>query len=51
MMGEVSLETKPYNILVQDLVKLLYYEHWTDKRKYFYAQMHFINISNFMNLF
>ena len=25
------------NIFVYDMINLLYHEHWTDKRKYFYA--------------
>ena len=35
-MGEVS-NVVSLNILVHDLINLLYYEHWTDKRKYFYV--------------
>ena len=34
--GEVSLETKLCYILAHDVINLLNYEHWTDKRKYFY---------------
>ena len=27
------------NILVHDLINVLYYEYWTDKQKYFYIQI------------
>ena len=26
------------NILIHDVINLLYYEHWTDKLKYFYVK-------------
>ena len=31
------------NILVHDMINLLYYEHWTDKWKYFYEYFDIIN--------
>ena len=31
------LNTIRLNILVHDVINLLYYEHWTDKYKYFYV--------------
>ena len=29
------------NILVHDMINLLYYEYWTDKQKYLYAVNYF----------
>ena len=28
------------NILVHDMINLLYYEYWTDKQKYLYERIH-----------
>ena len=33
----ISRNIASLNILVHDVINLLYYEHWTDKRKYFYV--------------
>ena len=37
MMGEVSQNVAHLNILVHDVINLLYYEYWKDKQKYFYV--------------
>ena len=38
MMREVSLEyVASLNILVHDVINLMYYEHWIDKQKHFYV--------------
>ena len=34
----ISRNVAALNILVQDLINLLYYEHWTDKRNNFYVR-------------
>ena len=34
----ISRNVASLNILVHDVINLLHYEHWTDKRKYFYAK-------------
>ena len=33
----ISRNVASLNILVHDMINLLYYEHWTVKRKYFYV--------------
>ena len=33
----ISWNVASLNILVHDVINLLYYEHWTDKQKYFYV--------------
>ena len=34
----ISQNVALLNILVHDVINLLYYEHWTDKYKYFYVK-------------
>ena len=37
MMRSISRNVASLNILIHDLINLFYYEHWTDKRNYFYV--------------
>ena len=32
----ISPDVASLNILVHDIIDLIYYEHWLDKQKYFY---------------
>ena len=34
----ISQNVAHWNILVHDVINLLYYEYWTDKQKYFYIK-------------
>ena len=34
----ISRNVAHLNILVRDVIKLLYYEYWTEKQKYFYVE-------------
>ena len=34
----ISRNVAELNILVHDVITLLYYEYWTDKQKYFYVK-------------
>ena len=33
----ISQSIACFNILVHDMINLLYYEHWADKQKYLYV--------------
>lgn len=33
---EIFRNVASLNVLIHDVINLLYYEHWTHKRKYFY---------------
>ena len=44
MFQEILQNVAHLNILVHDVINLLYYEYWTDKKKYFY-----INATQFEN--
>ena len=42
----ISRNVAHLNVLVQDMINLLYYEYWTDKQKYFYVYNYNIKYFN-----